>query len=532
MRLSKLVQIRKKGMLIAAAALTACALAACGGSGSSSDTKGGENTSKETSASETGGTQKDTLIVAKDEDVTSLDPQAIVNQKSFSVYCNLYEGLVTYDAETKEISPCLATEWEAIDDKTYHFKLREGVKFHDGNVMTSEDVCFSFERAMSSGVVSTYFNYLDSIEPDGDNAVIMHLKMPYAQLYQALSNPSAVVVSKKAVEQYGDDFAKNPSGTGAYKLKEWKQADSITLEAFEDYWGEKPVTPTVVYKVIPEGSQRTIMLENGEADIAYAVLPNDAGRIEDSADLTMIHEPGYKCMLFYLKTDSKTSPVKDSKVRQAIQYAVNKQEIADTVAYGYGQVGSLYCTPLTTGYNAEKDQGDMYDVDKSKALLAEAGYADGFDLDFYCQTGQTYEEVATILQAQLADVGINLNVITMESNTINEKVYSGEEIPIRMGFYNNLCGDVDLVMQKLLPSAYGQVYFNDEVEELMNEARSKTDAAERQKVYDKFWDLMAEDVPWITIYYEETMIGRSNKVDGFKLNPVGAHQLKTVAVYE
>lgn len=101
MRLSKLVQIRKKGMLIAAAALTACALAACGGSGSSSDTKGGENTSKETSAAETGGTQKDTLIVAKDEDVTSLDPQAIVNQKSFSVYCNLYEGLVTYELKQK-----------------------------------------------------------------------------------------------------------------------------------------------------------------------------------------------------------------------------------------------------------------------------------------------------------------------------------------------------------------------------------------------------------------------------------------------
>ena len=136
-------------------------------------------------------------------------------------------------------------------------------------------------------------------------------------------------------------------------------------------------------------------------------FPNDAGRIEDSADLTTIHEPGYKCMLFYLKTDSKTSPVKDSKVRQAIQYAVNKQEIADTVAYGYGQVGSLYCTPLTTGYNAEKDQGDMYDVDKSKHCWQKQGYADGFDLDFYCQTGQTYEEVATILQAQLADVGIN-----------------------------------------------------------------------------------------------------------------------------
>jgi peptide/nickel transport system substrate-binding protein len=385
---------------------------------------------------------------------------------------------------------------------------------------------------MDSGVVSTYFGFIDSIEPDGDYAVTMHLKMPYAQLYQSLSNPAAVIVSKKAVEATGENFAKNPVGTGAYKLKEWKEADSITLEAFDGYWGEPAKTANVIFKVIPEGSQRTIMLENGEADIAYAILPNDAGRIEEDQNLTMIHEPGYKSMLFYLKCDSEEWPVSDKRVRQAIQYAINKQEIVDSVIYGYGQVGSLYCTPLTDGYNADKDKGDMYDPEKAKALLAEAGYADGFDLDFYCQSAQTYEEIAAILQAQLAEVGINVNIITMESNTINEKVYSGEEIPIRMGFYNNLCGSLDLVMQKLLPTAYGQVYFNDEVETLMNEARSKTDSVESQKVYDKFLDLMNEDSPWITIYYEETMIGRSNKVDGFELNPVGAHQLKTVTVYE
>lgn len=512
---------------------------ASGGKGNGGSTQAepgvsqGAGASQEAGVSQAAGAKtKDTLVVAVAEDLTSLDPQAIVNQKSFSVYCNLYENLVRYNAETQEVEPCLATEWEQIDELTYHFKLREGVKFHDGNTMTSEDVIYSFQRAQDSGVVSTYLSFIDSVEADGDYAVTMHISSPYAQIYQALSNPSAVIVSKAAVEKYGEDFAKNPVGTGAYRLVEWRAADSVTLTAFEDYWGEPAKTKNVEIRIIPEGSQRTIMLENGEVDIACAILPNDAARVEDNKDLVMIHEPGYKCMLLYFKSNSEVSPVGDKRVRQAIQYAVNKQEIVDSVVYGYGQVGSLYATPLTAGYNAEKDNLYSYDTEKAKALLAEAGYPDGFDLELYCQSGRTYEEIATILQSQLSEIGINLNVITMESNTISEKVYSGEEIPIRMGFYNNLCGDADLVMQKLIPSAYGQTYFSDEVEPLMLEARSKSDPAERQEEYDKFWDLMNEDVPWVTVYYEEMMFGTSKKVDGFKLNPVGANQYKTVAVYE
>lgn len=517
-------------------------LTGCGGSGSgggqASAPAGGAGESGGSAQTAVGTTQaagastKDTLVVAVAEDLTSLDPQAIVNQKSFSVYCNLYENLVRYNAETQEVEPCLATEWEQVDDLTYHFKLREGVKFHDGNTMTSEDVIFSFQRAKESGVVSTYLSFIDSVEADGEYAVTMRISSPYAQIYQALSNPSAVIVSKAAVEKYGDDFAKNPVGTGAYQLVEWRAADSVTLTSFADYWGEPAKTKNVEIRIIPEGSQRTIMLENGEVDIACAILPNDAARVEENADLNMIHEPGYKCMLLYFKSNSDVSPVGDSRVRQAIQYAINKQEIVDSVVYGYGQVGSLYATPLTAGYNAEKDNLFEFDTEKAKALLAEAGYPNGFDLELYCQTGRTYEEIATILQSQLSEAGINLNIITMESNTISEKVYSGEEIPIRMGFYNNLCGDTDLVMQKLIPSAYGQTYFSNEVEPLMLEARSKADPSERQVEYDKFWDLMNEDVPWVTVYYEEMMFGTSRKVDGFKLNPVGANQYKNVVVYE
>lgn len=269
---------KKKKYAKALAVLAVCSLliTACGGTGAS-DKAAGENT-ENIQAGENGSETKvkDTLVVAVAEDATSLDPQAIVNQKSFSVYCNMYENLVRYNAETKEIEPCLATEWKQVDDVTYHFKLREGVKFHDGNTMTAEDVIFSFDRAKESGVVSTYLSFIDSVEADGDYAVTMHISTPYAQIYQALSNPSAVIVSKDAVEKYGDDFAKNPVGTGAYKFVEWKPADSITLTAFEDYWGEPAKTKNVEIKVIPEGSQRTIMLENGEVDIAAAIRPNDA----------------------------------------------------------------------------------------------------------------------------------------------------------------------------------------------------------------------------------------------------------------
>ena len=492
------------GGVLATVMLVGC-LAGCGSSG----------TNSEQASDPSQRVAKDTLVIAKAEDVTSLDPQAIVNEKSFSIYCNMYEGLVTYDAETQTVNPCLATEWEQIDDLTYHFTLREGVKFHDGNTMTSADVVASFDRMVNSGVVSTYVSFIDYVEADGDYAITMHIKEPYAQIMQALSNPSAVVVSKAAVEKYGDDFANHPVGTGPYKFVEWKVADSISLTAFEDYWGEPAKTKNLVFKVIPEGAQRTIMLETGEVDIAASILPVDAPRVEEDPSLSLFHETGYKVTMLFLKCDSN-GPTSNPLVRQAIECGINKQEIVDAVVNGYGEAGSLYCTPKTSGYTSEKDRGNAYDPEKAKELLAQAGYPDGCKIEAYVASNQTYEEIAAIIQAQLAEVGIVLDITVMESNAINEKVYSGEDIPLRINFYNNLCGDLDLVLQKLVPSAYGQVYFNDQVTELMYEARSKTDLQQRQEVYNRFWDLMAEDKPWIALYYEETLIGMSNKVEGFQ----------------
>lgn len=503
---------------LAAVMLLACTLTGCGKKQPNPDGNSGERV------------QKNTLIVAKSEDLTSLDPSLAFNLKSHSVYCQMFEGLVRLDSATKEVVPCLATEWEQLDEVTWRFTLREGVKFHDGNTMTSADVVCSFERIMS-GMTSTYVDYIESIEADGDYAVIMHLKMPYAQIIQALTYPSAAIVSKAAVEQFGEEFAQHPVGTGPYAFVSHMVADSVTMKAFDGYWGEQAKTENLIFKIIPEGAQRTIMLENGEVDIICDVPANDAVRVEESQNLKLVHEAGYKYYGLYFKCDS-TGPVSNKLVRQAIERAVDKQIMVDAVMSGFGQVGSLYCTPPTAGYDASKDKGNLYDLDAAKSLMAQAGYPNGFDLEVYVRTGQIYDELATIFQDQMKAININVKLISMDSNTIDEMVYSGQEVPIRFSFYNNICGDVDFVMQKLLPSTYGQVYFNDKMNDLITRARAETDPAKRQVVYNEFYDLMAEDVPQIAFFYEEILMGLNNNVEGFQLNPLGDHQYASVSVYQ
>lgn len=472
---------------------------------------------------------KDTIVFAQSADATSLDPHEIVNLRSFGVYSNIYEGLVALDAEGKVV-PALATEWEQIDEKSFRFKLRDDVLFHNGEKLTSEDVKFSFERMINSKIVSTYVSFLDSIEVVDELTFIMHCKIPYSQLMITLTIPCCTIVSKKAVEEFGEAYGRNPVGTGPYKFVEWRESESITLTANENYWGEAARTKNLMMRVIPEGSQRSIMLETGEVDVGYEILANDARRMVDDPNLVLLHEVGQRFSVVYFKANSQ-GPIGNPAVRRALEYAIDKDELVDAVVYGFGQSGSLYGTPKTNGYNAAKDMVE-FNPEKAKELLAEAGYPDGLKLGIYTQEGQVYVEIAQILQAQLHDIGIEADIITLENNTLNQKVYDGEEIEMRISFYNNLAGDLDFAITKLATDAYGTTYFNEEVDKLREEARAAFDDAERAAVYDKFLDLMAVDKPWMTLYYEQNLVGVSKNVDGFVMSPIGAHQYKNVVVYE
>ena len=472
---------------------------------------------------------KDTIVFAQSADATSLDPHEIVNLRSFGVYSNIYEGLLALDVEGNVV-PALATKWEQVDEKTFRFTLRDGVLFHNGKKLTSEDVKFSFERMINSKIVSTYVSFLESVEVVDELTFIMHMKIPYSQLMITLTIPCCTIVSKKAVEDAGESFSRNPVGTGPYKFVEWRESESITLTAYENYWGDAAKTKNLIMRVIPEGSQRSIMLETGEVDVGYDILANDAKRMLDDPNLVLLHEVGQRFSVVYFKANSK-GPIGNPAVRRALEYAIDKDVLVDAVVYGFGQSGSLYCTPNTNGYNAEKDLVE-FNPDKAKQLLTEAGYPNGFKLGIYTQEGQVYVEIAQILQAQLHDIGIESDIVTLENNTLNQKVYDGEEIEMRISFYNNLAGDLDFVITKLATDAYGTTYFNEEVDKLRESARAAFVDTERAAIYDQFLDLMSNDKPWMTLYYEQNLVGVGKNVDMFVMSPIGAHQYKNVVVYE
>lgn len=512
--------MKQAAAFLMAAALAASLLAGCQGKAESAATEAVKAENGETEL-------KDTIVFAQSADATSLDPHAIVNMRSFDVYCNMFEGLVALD-ENNEIIPALAESWETIDDKAMRFHLRKDVKFHDGSTVTAEDVKFSFERMINSSIVSTYVSFLESVEIEDENTVVLHCSEPYSQMLITLTIPCCAIVPKAIVEQDETAFGKNPVGTGPYKLVEWKEAEEITLTAFDGYWGEPAKTKNLMMRVIPEGAQRTIMLETGEVDVAYDILANDAARIEEDDKLNLLHEVGQKFAVVYFKANSK-GPIGNAKVREAIQYAVNKEELMQAIISGYGRAGQLYATPNTFGYDDSKDKYE-YNVEKAKSMLADAGYPSGFNLAIYTTEEQTYVETAQILQAQLQEVGINATITTLEQNTLNQKVYDGEEIEMRVNFYNNLAGDMDFVMSKLVTSAYGQTYFNDQVDKLLLKARAEFDDTARKKVYGEFLDLMAQDMPWMTLYYEENRVGASKSVQDFTMNNIGAYQYKNVTI--
>lgn len=505
-------KIVKRTLSLFTAAIICLSLAGCGG-----------GSGKE-------GAAKDTLTVLKNEDVTSLDPGKAMNQRSFSIYSQMFEGLVKYNPDTKKIDPCLATDWKQIDDTTWHFNLRKGVKFHDGTTMTSKDVVYSLMRYAKSPVVSTYMDWVADIQPDGDYAVTIKTKKPYATLISCLTYPVAVIFPQGYFEKVGESgFGQKPVGTGPYKFVKRAESDSIAMERFDEYWGDKAKTKNLVFKIIPEGSQRTVMLQNGEADIVTDVITSDAASIAQNDKLSLLKANSNKYYSLMFKCNSKT-PIKDPKVRQAIAYAIDKKPLVDVVMNGYGQVGSLLVTPTVKGYDKAKDQGNLYNETKAKELLKEAGYPNGFEIEMYVRSGQPYEELTTVVQDQLKKVGINVKQIVMDSNKIQEKLFAGDEVPIEIGFLNNITGDTDFIMQKLLPTTYGQTYFNDEMTVLINKARSEKTEEGRNKVYDEYFDLMAKDNSQISLFYEQMLIGMGKHVKGFKPNPLGAHQFSTVSV--
>ncbi|MDL2294232.1 ABC transporter substrate-binding protein [Ruminococcaceae bacterium OttesenSCG-928-D13] len=527
----------KRVLAVALSLFLMLALAACGGGSGSVAPEGDDGTSTAapaggaSEAAPAGGDEKDTLTWVQGADVTSLDPHVGKETPAVMVTCNIFDTLLGKD-ENGHPTPCLAESWESVDELTWTFKLRQDVTFHDGTPMTSADVKFSLERAIASAFVSYVVDFIDTVTADDEYTVTIKTKSPYGPILANLAVPFTAIVPKAAVEADEDAFVVNPIGTGAFKFVEWKQGDSIKLEANENYWGGAPATKNLVMRVVPEAAQRLIALENGETDLAYEIGPNDLSKVRDHANLELLEAPSLS--VFYLTLNTQNAPFDNVKVRQAIRYAIDKPLIVDSMLYGSGEPADATIPPAAFGYSARSKVYD-YNLELAKELMEEAGYADGFTCELSVNDNPTRVEICQVVQSQLKEIGINVEIQVLEFGSWIDQLGTGEH---EMSFTGWTCStaDADYSYYSLFHSSQTGYPGNDaflmdpKVDELVEKGRESANGDERQAAYDELEEYLGDLTPYTPIYYSNVNVGASSKVQNFVVDVNGYHRLHGVSV--
>lgn len=517
----------KKLMVLALALLLAIsAFAACGSSASTSGSAaGGTSTAASGAPEESGsaaGNVPDMLVVAVPEAPVYVDPHIQATVATYRVTTQMFDRLVQLDQDM-QIVPKLAESWEVENDTTTIFHLRQGVKFHNGETMTAEDVKYSLERCMASDGVNYNYLIIDRIEIVDDYTVKIITKEPFNALLSRLTLDAASIISKKAAES-GEDFNAHPVGAGPFKFVSWDIGGDVVLEAFEDYYGGASPLKKLIFRTVPEAINRTIGLETGEIGLAYDLDPTDMDTVRGNENLQLLDSRGTSS--WYLGSNCKKPILEDVRVRQAIAYAVNKQDFID-ITFG-GSATMSHNTMLYDGLFGYAPDTVTYDtdIDKAKELLAEAGYPDGFDTTLWCIDTQKFMTGAVVIQDQLKKIGINVEVKSMDNATFTTAVGAGEH---DLFLAEKVAIDPDSMLRSMYHtealglSGNRSFWTTPEVDKLLDEASTTTDMAKSEELYVQAQTIIAEQVPVYPLAIDNLNGGAQNYVKGFRLYPGFTH---------
>lgn len=524
-------------------------LAACN-SDKSSDSK--ENTSKdnkETSKGESVSTGNKILIFGRGGDSVSLDPIAVTDGESFKVTQNIFETLLNFGEQDTTIHEGLATKWEASDDGlTYTFTLREGVKFHDGTDFNADAVVKNFERwangsddqfpyygSMFGGFKGDEGHVIASVTADGDNKVVFKLTRAQAPFLKNIAMSPFGIASPTAFEKEGDKFGDNPVGTGPFKFVDWKRNDSITVEKFDGYWEKGyPKLDKIVFRSIPDNSARLNALLAGEIDLADGVNPADGKTVEGDSKLQLFERPSMN--VGYLGLTNTRPPFDNVKVRQAMNYAIDKQSIIDAFFEGRAEIAKNPMPSSISGYN-DDIPGYEYNPEKAKQLLAEAGLADGFEMELWAMpVPRPYmpdgAKVAEVIQKNLADIGIKAKIVSYEWATYLEKARNGEADAFMLGWTGDN-GDADNFIYVLLDgdnigSNNYAYYDNKDVHKILIEAQTEVDENKRIELYKQAQEIIFEDAPWVPLAHSTPLLAGKADLINFLPHPTGSDKLTNV----
>lgn len=453
-----------------------------------------------------------TLTISMGMEPPTLDPQKCTGMPNLGIIRLITETLVDAHYQTGELLPNLVERWDSSPDATtWTLYLRQGVKFHDGTPFNATAVKFTLERVLDpkvGGATASAYSMVKSIEiKDTYTAVIK--TTPNAPFMRLLWYGPSAIVSPTQVQKLGADFAKQLVGTGPYKLVEHVRGSHIKLVANKDYWGEKPKIDTIIVKPITEAGARLMALEAGEVDFVYAVPPADIPRLEKNPAVRMV--PGVPTRAMHAILNTKWGPLQDKRVRQALNYAVDKNVINERLFRGRAEVMDSLINNRSFGYF--KAGPYPYDPAKAKQLLKEAGYPDGFEVTIRYGKGRWLmgDEVVEALQSYLTAVGVKAKIEALEwaaNQAKNALPLEKTDAQISFGGLGGVTLDADRSLNELTTAAWPPqgleptFYENSKYDELYFLARVTIDVEKRKQLYKEAIQIAWEDAPRIFLYFE------------------------------
>ncbi|WP_331774381.1 ABC transporter substrate-binding protein [Sulfurospirillum sp. 1612] len=501
------------------------------------------------------------LVFGRGGDSSTIDPGHATDGESFYASTQVYDNLVQFKYGTTQLEPGLAKSWDiSKDGLSYTFHLRKGVYFHPTKFFkkkvefTADDVVFSLKRQFDKtnpyykvGGAYEYWSAMDMdnivkdvIKVDKYTVKIL-LKKREAPFMANMAMDFASILSKSFADQLlkegrADDLNRLAVGTGPFYLIKWIKDDRMIFGANEDYWGGKPYVKKLIFKVIPNNSVRAAELKTGSIQIMDFPNPEEVNALRNNPKLKLIEQEGLN--VGYLAFNTQKKPFTDVKVRQAINYAIDKAAIVKAIYAGLGKVAINPIPPTMWGYN-KKIKDYPYDPAKAKELLKEAGYPNGFETTLWAMPvprpyNPNGRKVAEAMQADLAKVGIKAKIVSYDWGTYLQKTKMGEHDMALLGWTGDN-GDPDNFLYTLLskaaanlPASNIALWKDNAFDKLVTEAKETPDVAKRTELYKKAQVVFHEQAPWVTLANSIVVEPMAKNVHGFKLDPVGKRRFNTV----
>lgn len=480
------------------------------------------------------------VVFAQKRDIITLDPAMATDLTSFKAIDNIYEGLVRYKDNSTEIEPALAVSWFSSEDKKkWTFNLRKNVVFHDGTPFNADAVVYNFKRQLEPkhplyrkdfGYADFTFKNVKEITAINDYTVEILLSQPYTPFLYNLAMPAASrIISPDALKKHKNNIGKNPVGTGPFQFISWKDK-KLTLKKNKKYWNTQAYLDELVFLALDK-SDLFKEFKSGKVNVLGNFNTETALNVESLSNGHLLLSPVMH--VGYLAMNTEKEPFNNLDVRKAINYAIDKKNLINNIYKGFAIVSTTALPPSMWGHNSNIHDYE-YDVKKAKALLEKAGYAKGFEIDFWILDKVENRQFAKLLEANLKKIGVTLKVKIKEPKTFFKGVKSGEHQLAKLNWYGDN-GDPDNFLYVLFDEdntikgkASNRAFLKDKtLHTILLKAQKISDKQKRTELYKKAQERIRELAPWVHLYHKQQMTGRLEEVRGLISHPTGTVRFHT-----